>query len=204
MSKLKAFEASLVEMIGDAEGMRPLLCDGNPLTCTVALIAANPATKTPFWEFWKPARGMIRAKWIARYLELHDNKFGRSRGAIERFVPQVSARVIELNAYPHQSTSVGELPTSQRDARILRVILKEVGPKVIICAGRDATDAVNEMSLLPMPTIIDTDHLRSWGRKSEHRLANAVNAALQATVSLPRSYIGYKSLTRAADATAVR
>jgi hypothetical protein len=70
--------------------MRPLLCDGNPLTYTVALIGANPGTTTSFWTYWSDEEGMDRRSWIDAYKLQHGGKFNRSRAAIERFVPLVS------------------------------------------------------------------------------------------------------------------
>lgn len=56
---MKAFAAKLREHVGKTEGTRPLLCDGNPLTCTVALVGANPVR-----SLGSGRSGATRAGWI--------------------------------------------------------------------------------------------------------------------------------------------
>jgi hypothetical protein len=89
----------LRRLIGGNEGVRPFVCNGDPLTCRVAIVGANPGSTTSFWPHWDDVRGMSKDGFLKEYLQLHDGKYNRSRAAIERFVPLVKARVIELNAH---------------------------------------------------------------------------------------------------------
>jgi hypothetical protein len=167
------FIVGLRELVGDAEGW-PFLCDGDPPTCTVALVGANPATSTAFWLFWDDGRGMARRRWIDAFLE-ERGKFTRSREAMERFVPQVSARVIELNAYRKQSPRLAELPRAHRTTEVLKFILSAVRPRVIVCAGVHAQKGVRAVDLPWRPRLVDTRHFIYWGTEHERNLAEEVN-----------------------------
>lgn len=175
---MKRFAAKMRKLVGEAKGMRPLLCDGNPLTCTVALVGANPRTTTPFWKFWSDARGMDRRRWIEAYKLQHGGKFNRSRAAIERFVPQVAARVIELNAHAAAAKRLVNLERSLRTTEVLAFVLEAVRPKVIVCAGKVAIRAVRSMSLPWDPAMLEAKAYIYWGRKYEMALAAKVNQLL--------------------------
>jgi len=176
---MKSFAESLRSRAGTAEGTRPLLCAGNPLTCSVAIVGANPRTTTPFWKFWSDERGMDRAAWIAAYKAQHGGKFNRSRAAIERFIPQVKARVVELNAFSAQSERLANLDRSRRTPDVLRFVLEAVEPKVIICAGVNALRAVHAMDLSWFPGVVPAKHFIYWGKESERKLAAEVNRWLK-------------------------
>jgi hypothetical protein len=173
---IKGFEKELRSLVGDAKGMRPLLCEGNPLTCAVALVGANPRTTTPFWRFWNGERGMDRRSWIDEYLKQH-GKFERSRSAIERFIPKVEARVVELNAYADWSNRLADLEHARRTSEVLAFVLRSVRPKVIICAGKHAQRAIDEVGPR-RSTVFEEKHFIYWGRTSERDLADRVNLLL--------------------------
>ena len=175
---LNEFSEILRGLAGDAERMRPLLCEGDPLTCTVALVGANPGTTTPFWPFWNGEQGMDRRNWINAYLKQHDGKFGRSRSAIERFVPQVAARVVELNAFHAQSKRIADLERSRRNTEVMAFVLNSVRPKIIVCAGAHALNAVKELRLTWTPAVLKERHFIYWGRNSELDLAGRINGLL--------------------------
>ena len=172
---INEFEKKLRGLVGEARGMRPLVCEGNPLTCSVALVGANPRTTTPFWPFWNGERGMDRGGWIDAYLKRHNSKFERSRSAIERFVPQVAARVIELNAYARQSNRLADLERPLQTSEVLAFVLISVRPRVIICAGTDAQRAVEALRPTWNTTVLKRKHFIYWGRASERDLADSVN-----------------------------
>jgi len=175
---MKSFSANLRKLVGDAKTMRPLLCEGNPLTCKVALIGANPGTTTSFWKFWSDQRGMDRQGWIEAYKLEHGGKFNRSRAAIERFVPLVAARVVELNAHEAYSKRMAALPIPLRTTEVLAFALGAVRPKVIICAGVNASKAVRDMTLPWHPKVLNERHFIYWGKESERQLAAKVNRLL--------------------------
>ncbi len=175
---MENFSARLRELLGDAKEMRPLLCDGNPLACSVAVVGINPATTTPFWPYWSDDQGMDRSSWIAAYKAQHSGKFSRSRAALERFVPQVAAQVIELNAHEKQSKRLANLEREHRTTSVFEFVLGAVKPRVILCAGVAASDAVRGLSLPWLPNLVRARHFIYWGREYERELAAQTNLLL--------------------------
>jgi hypothetical protein len=175
---LVSFASDLRRLVGDADGIRPLLCRGDPLACQVALVGANPGTTTPFWPHWSDERGVDKDGWLAAYREQHDGKYGRSRAAIERFIPLVNAPVIELNAHAKQSSRLAQLAATDRTIDVLTYIFSAVRPRVIICAGADALKAVAEIRPGWPVKVLEAPHFIYWGRDREGQLAAEVNASL--------------------------
>ena len=172
------FSSALRALVADAPEMRPFLCMGNPLTCKVAVVGINPAATTPFWPFWIEDKGMDRASWINEYKTLHNGNLSRSRAVLERFVPQVTNRVIELNAHAKQSRRLSDLKGEHRTTAVLEFMLGVVQPAIIVCAGTSALKAVLSLSLPWAPTIIEARHFIYWGREYERELAGKVNCLL--------------------------
>lgn len=175
---MKQFSARLRELVGNTQEMRPLLCEGNPLECTVAVVGINPATTTPFWPFWSDDQGMDRVSWIAAYKAQHSNKLNRSRAALERFLPQLAAQVIELNAYAKQSARLAELQSEHRTTNVFEFVLCAVKPRLVICAGVAASSAVESLSLPWEPKVVSARHFIYWGRVYERELATQINRLL--------------------------
>lgn len=175
---MKEFATALRALSAKAGATRPFLCDGNPLTCPVAIVGANPGTATPFWPFWSYRHGLNRQAWLADYIR-RENRFKRSRAAIERFIPQVKARVVELNAHAASSRRLAELDQARRETDIFRFVLEAVQPKVIVCAGATAFRAVRSTDLPWRPSLIQAKHFIYWGMDQERQLAAQVNSLLQ-------------------------
>jgi hypothetical protein len=176
--ELAKFASGLRRLVGEAEGFRPLLCNGSPLDAVVALVGANPGTTTPFWPFWSDDAGVDKQGWLEAYRRQHGGKFGRSRAAIERFLPLVQAPVIELNAHARQSRRLAELGREHRTTEVLAYILHSVRPKVALCAGADAYRAVAALGADWPMQVLQAPHFIYWGREREERMASEVNAFL--------------------------
>lgn len=176
---LEEFSKELRHLLGEADGIRPLLCDGDPFQCAVALVGANPGTTTPFWPYWSDEHGVDKAGWLRAYRDQHDGKYGRSRKAIERFVPLVNAKVIELNAHAKQSARLAQLARQHRTTDVLGFVLSAVRPKVAVCAGADAYRAVTALANTWPMEVIEVKHFIYWGHDMENELAGRVNALLQ-------------------------
>ncbi|MEO7886276.1 MAG: hypothetical protein ABI893_05940 [Polaromonas sp.] len=174
---LAAFSSDLRGMVGDAAGIRPLLCSGNPFDCKVALVGANPGSATPFWPSWTDANGVDKEAWLQAYRQQHGG-YGRSRAAIERFLPLVNAQVIELNAHAKQTARLGQLAVKDRTTEVLAYLLRAVRPRVALCAGASAVTAVTEMHVDWPMKIIEAPHFIYWGRERERRMAAEINAYL--------------------------
>lgn len=176
--RLSEFSTEVRRLVGDAVGLRPFLCDGDPYGCTVAVVGANPGTTTPFWPFWSDERGLDKAGWLRSYREQHDGKYGRSRAAIERLLPQVNAKVIELNAHAKQSDRLAQLGREHRTTDVLGFVMATVKPVVSVCAGADAYRAVSALSVDWPMEVIEVKHFIYWGRDMERELAARVNGLL--------------------------
>lgn len=177
MAKLAEFASELRELIGDADGMRPFLCSGNPLKCTVAVVGANPGKTAAFWRFWTDEAGVDKNGWLTAYLQEH-GRYRRSRAAIERFVPLIEAPVIELNAHAKQSPRLADLARHHRTTDVLAYVMARVRPQVAVCAGADAFRAVQALRADWTMRIIQAKHFIYWGRDAERELAERVNALL--------------------------
>ena len=67
--KLYQFETKLRRLIEDRPDVRPFVCEGSPLNCTVFLVGSNPATDLgkPFWSHWNVGKGFNKAQWFKDY-----------------------------------------------------------------------------------------------------------------------------------------
>jgi hypothetical protein len=166
---------ALKELIGATEGVRPFVCNGDPLTCQAAIVGANLGTTTSFWPHWSDDEGMSKEAFLEEYRRLHGGRYSRSRAAIERFVPLVKARVIELNAHGKQSPRLKELAAEHRETAVLDFMLRAVRPQVVLCAGSDATKAVKAVKVDWQMKIIAAKHFINWGREREHQMAQEIN-----------------------------
>jgi hypothetical protein len=175
---LSQLSGELRRLIGANEGVRPFVCNGDPLTCQVAIVGANPGTTTSFWPHWSDERGMSKEAFLEEYRRLHGGKYNRSRAAIERFVPLVKARVIELNAHGKQSPRLKELAAAHRETSVLEFMLHAVRPRVVFCAGADAMKAVKAVKAEKVGwqmKINAAKHFIYWGREREKRMAQEIN-----------------------------
>lgn len=175
---LGQFATELRRLTGEAEDIRPLLCRGNPFACEVALVGANPGTTTPFWPHWSNAGGVDKDGWLAAYRKQHDGKYGRSRAAIERFLPLVKAPVIELNAHARQSARLSQLAAANRTVDVLAYVFRAVRPRVVLCAGADALKAVADLRPDWPVKVLEAPHFIYWGRDRELLMAAEVSASL--------------------------
>ncbi|WP_139351941.1 hypothetical protein [Polaromonas sp. A23] len=121
---------------------------------------------------------MNRASWIAEYRVRQNNKWGRSRAALERFVPQIAGQVVELNAYATQSKRLADLQHEYRTTSVFEFLLRIIKPRVIVCAGTAASRAVRRLGLPRGSELIEARHFIYWGRTYEQDLANQVNRLL--------------------------
>lgn len=178
---LVEFAVELRRMIGAEEDVRSFVCSGNPFSCQVAIVGANPGTTTSFWPHWSDVEGMSKEAFLEEYRRLHNGKYRRSRAAIERFVPLVNARVIELNAHGKQSRRLAELASEHRETAVMEFVLRAVRPRVAICAGSDALKAVKAVKADWQMKIIAAKHFIYWGREREHQMAQEINDLLSGT-----------------------
>ena len=108
------FLTMLRAAVEKAPGMRPLQCDGNPLTCTVTVVGAHADAAMPFWRHYSDAGGMDRISWIDADRALYRGAASSTLAMLERFLPQILQRVVELNAPATQTNGGADLKEDYR------------------------------------------------------------------------------------------
>lgn len=184
------FLTMLRAAVEKAPGMRPFLRDGNPLTCTVTVVGVHPVAAMPFWHHWSDAGGMDRTSWIDADREMNRGAIGSSRVMLERFLPQISQRVIELNAPATQMSGGADVSEDYRTVDVLQFILGLVKPLIVICVGAAALRAIQCLVLPWTPAIIEAREVMDWDIEYEHALADEVNKPKAATCNGQRTLAG--------------
>jgi hypothetical protein len=148
---------------------------------SVGLGPVHTVTTTPFWPFRNDESGLDKTGWLSDYLDQHGRfgRFGRSRAAIERFLPLIAEPVIELNAHAKQTARLAALAMAHRTTEVLRCVMQAVRPAVVICAGDHAFRATQATQREWPMEVLRAKHFIYWGRESEAALAAKTNALLR-------------------------
>lgn len=183
---LKDFERDLAALIGRPTDLRPFVCDGSPLDCTVFLVGLNPATSldADFWQFWETDRGYDKASWFRQYLAERAAKplkpgkkfrpaISPTRRNIEAFVQGAGdAHVLETNIYARASEDLKSLDLAGREIAPFRFLVDVIRPKVIVVHGKPAVEA---MAKFDIPArVIAADH--HFSRQTSRETARALGA----------------------------
>lgn len=130
----------LGELLRDDIVSRPFLCRGSPAGCEVVLIGINPATATPFKDFWSDESGCDKEAWLRKYLEI-EGSYSPTRKRIEFIVDGLApeVRALELNLYPYSSPREAKLPKELRDRRVFDYVLTLADPKLMFAFGVSPT-----------------------------------------------------------------
>lgn len=169
------FLLMLQAVVEKAPAIRPFLCDGNPLTCTVAIVCADAGARPSFRPYWSDEKGMDRRSWMHADRALHTETIDGAQARLERFLPQISQRVIELTAPAKRINAGVDASEDYRVVDILQFILGVVAPRTVICVGAAAQRVVHSMDLSGSPAIIATREFIDWDTDYEHALAEEVN-----------------------------
>ena len=151
---LREFESALEGLIGRPSYIRPCVCDGSPLTCSVFIVGANAATSMSrdFWDFWQPDDGFQKTAWFEAYKLDRANqplKAGRTRrnpvSNTRRVIDWVvesarPARCLETNIYATPTTSLSELLSTARSTEVFDLLVTLIKPRLIVAHGQDATN----------------------------------------------------------------
>jgi hypothetical protein len=181
---LDEFERELAALIGRPTDLRPFVCDGSPLDCTVFLVGFNPATSmdADFWEFWRSDRGYDKLSWFRQYLAERAAKpltpgkkfrpaISPTRRNIDAFVEGAgAARVLETNVYAKASDDMKSLDLTSRETAPFRFLLATVQPKVIVVHGKLAVEAIDKFDV-PSRVIAADNH---FSRKTSRDTARAL------------------------------
>lgn len=126
---INAFEEDLKAVIGYPTTLRPFVCSGSPLDCTVFLVGLNPATslKAGFWDFWVPGFGFNRDAWFKTYVSERiaaGPKPGKTRvqkvSPTRRLINQVidgagGVSILETNIYATERPVYSDLRPDEKE-----------------------------------------------------------------------------------------
>jgi hypothetical protein len=171
---LSDFEEALAAIIGKPTELRPFVCDGSPLACSVFLVGYNPATamRSGFWDFWTD-QGFKRDAWLDAYareralMPLKPGMKSRptvspSRRVIEWIIEGAGIPVLETNLYARPSADMKSL--KERDLAPFRFLLDTIRPRVIVAHGKPAHEALEALS--PRAEVLAVPHFsRGWSKK---------------------------------------
>lgn len=183
---LDEFEWNLADLIGRPTDLRPFVCAGSPLDCTVFLVGYNPATSmdAEFWECWRSGYGFDKRSWCRQYRaeraakllkpgKKHRPAISPTRRNIDAFVEGAgTARVLETNIYAKASDDMKALDLGSRVIEPFRFLLTAIQPKVIVVHGKPAVEAIAKFDV-PAPVIAADNHL---SRKTSRETAKALGA----------------------------
>jgi len=156
MSTLPAFAIELESLAGRPTNLRPFVCSGSPLECSVFIFGFNPATEmgSDFWDYWRPEHGFDKAAWFESYQNerlsrrLKPGKTRRSRVSntrrvIEWIIEAASpVRCLETNIYPAATAQAIELTDDHRRTDVFSFLLTAIRPKIVVAHGKDAEIAI--------------------------------------------------------------
>ena len=181
---IDTFENELEALIGRPTELRPFVCDGSPLDCTVFIVGVNATTNLDFWTFWDRTAGYDKFRWEQAYRQerIAKGKRGLSNtrtmlGWILEDLPRV--KVLETNVYTKASPRGTDLGGHERDTSAFRFLLRVIQPKVILVHGEEAQQAIKPLlGQSHTGTVLTTKHLRFWSRTRALDLSEQVKRAL--------------------------
>jgi len=181
--QLKKFEESLLSLIGKPTHLRPFVCDGSPLECSVFIIGFNPATTMTedFWSFWQSDYGFNKTLWFKAYKndrltqplkpgKKRRNSISNTRRILEWILEEaLPIKCLETNIYAAPSKQAIDLSINNKVTAPFNFLLETIKPKIIIAHGQDATDYIKSINL-PVQTIFVKHLSRGWSQESARKL----------------------------------
>lgn len=196
MHELSDFSLQLRALAG-GHSVRPFVCDGSPLTCSVFIVGLNPATamSVDFWEFWSDSTGFDKSRWLDAYRNERSSRplrAGRTRRSkispTRRNLDIITesakpVRCLETNIYSYPTRSAKELKSEHRETEIFDFLMKRIKPALIVTHGVDAERYFRE--IYTHSTVIFERHLsmgfsheraRELGARIKDKAANKASA----------------------------
>jgi hypothetical protein len=178
------FENQLEGLIGRPTELRPFVCDGSPLDCTVFIVGVNATTNLDFWAYWVRHAGYDKSSWEQAYYQERSAKGKRGLSNTRTMLGWVlenlpGVRVLETNVYAKASAQAADLAECDRDTSVFRFLLHTIQPKVILVHGDEAQHAIRPLlGLDQTATVLTTKHLRFWSRTRALDLSEQIKRAL--------------------------
>lgn len=137
---LAEFDQALRTVTGEHPRVRPFVCEGSPLICSIFIVGLNPATEVPFWPFWDAETGFAREAWYAEYLRhREDGQPSTTRRRTDRAVSSIRpVRCLETNLYPTATQRFADLPPSLRSTTVFDFLVEAIRPAGLLVHGADA------------------------------------------------------------------
>lgn len=135
---LRNFENGFANVIGRPSALRPFVCDGSPLRCTLFIVGYNPATpmEGDWWHYWDADYGFRKADWFRDYLEQRGEP-SKTRKKIEEIVKALpGVDILEANIDARPSAKKKDYPKAVTEP--FDYLLAACKPKAIIAHGTDA------------------------------------------------------------------
>ncbi|TDF66048.1 hypothetical protein [Cupriavidus sp. L7L] len=187
---LTTFENDLKAVIGHPTTLRPFVCNGSPLDCTVFLVGLNPATKLKagFWDFWVPGVGFDREAWFKTYVDervaagpnpgkTRVTKASRTRRLINHMIEGAgSVKVLETNIYSTEKASLSDLHPNEKETAPFDFLLGRIKPRLLVAFGIDAHRHLAKQKLdakvLEIPHFADRE--AGWSNDKAFKLGEQV------------------------------
>ena len=127
--------------VAPSGGLRPFVCDGCPLDCGVFVVGYNPATGDlpDFWRFFDSQTCEFdKERWDQARREVRRGTPGTpedspTRQRINALVGAIrSAKCLETNLYSKPSRNEGALQKEDKNPEILRFLLEQIRPRVVM------------------------------------------------------------------------
>jgi hypothetical protein len=134
------FDQALRHVTGEHPRVRPFVCEGSPLTCSIFFVGLNPATDVPFWPFWDVETGFAREAWYAEYLRhREDGKPSITRQRMNRAISSIRPiHCLETNLFPTATKRFADLPVTLRSTAVFDFLVEAIRPAGLLVHGAAA------------------------------------------------------------------
>ncbi|MDN7577450.1 hypothetical protein QZM25_33075 [Burkholderia contaminans] len=191
MDSLNDFADALLSLIGPGDRVRPFVCDGSPLTCSVFIIGTNPASSLAeqFWTYWDDSTGFDKDRFMQAYSDSRRRRgkavVSQTRNALEVLVKSCAPlRCLETNVFGEATATQAELLAAPTQGRsVLPFLVDAIKPKWIIAhglvAGKAAAPYENSAHVVHLP------HLRKCAHADLRRLGRRIVDSMFQSGALP-------------------
>lgn len=191
MESLNDFADALCSLIGPGDRVRPFVCDGSPLTCSVFIIGTNPASSLAeqFWTYWDDSTGFDKHRFMAAYSDSRRRRgkavVSQTRNALEVLVKSCAPlRCLETNVFGEATATQAELLAAPTQGiSVLPFLVDAIKPKWIIAhglvAGKAAAAYENSAHVVNLP------HLRKCAHADLRRLGRRIVDSMLQSGDLP-------------------
>ena len=179
MDSLNEFADDLRKMAKPGEQLRPFVCDGSPLDCSVFIVGSNRAARlaSEFWTYWDDSRGVDKARFLSEYGDYRRSRgkpeIAHSRNALEVLVKSCAPlHCLETNVFGVATDTRDEmLAAPTQGISILPYLVETIKPRWIVAHGVIAGRAVSayeaKATIVRLPDLRKVAHadLKRLGRR---------------------------------------